>query len=708
MAKQAKQREKGNKKQRVDKTVHHSQDAVVSGLKPNSTGVSHIVYSMDKFLKSSGISIDEKLVKKQSIALKKQGLKGYVESGGKSYLITERGLIEKDIPGRKSTASNRPAKKLTRQQAIKKELSEAQKVIRRVSSSPAEVKAANKLIKTLHSELNIIRKEQKTKISNSFPEKPIGKDLATFRADIKNAKASEFNRIMREKVRKLRPNERDEIVSKTKAGMLKRNEIRLESRKNANDRVDDILTRKTAPPKGESPEVKRIWGTRRIVPGFGGRTKNIQIVPKKNPAARGPNKETQKTIEKDGFTVVRSIGRKRKAHEAGVPERKAKRAAEIERRRPAVIKKFNERRREYSAGRRAKDPVVLDRTNKENKRLSAIAKKIDKQIDKKGNTKTLTELAERYGIGEKGYRRGKYFSGKEFSGKGGKRIIVTKPLRKTINKPKLGAKYFPKNRFPKVKHASRTPSKPLITEGMKNQIKGNVILEQPRGFHSKMHKQMPRRKNTFDLYKTTKTMDVPSLNPSLAKAGVMRDFKGKGRGVLMAMQLRGLITIDGKEVTNRIINQFTPAIKKGIVSASNVVGRKILDIIEPYVPKDRGYMYQSATVNADQAAGDAMSAGGMMSMADGAAFPESERLGVSFSYNTPYAEMVYFDETKAHGAEYNAKHGVQEKGEKETARWIEVALQKEELRLRSLLGDYALSVTTALNGAGGAGRMGPH
>ena len=54
----------------------------------------------------------------------------------------------------------------------------------------------------------------------------------------------------------------------------------------------------------------------------------------------------------------------------------------------------------------------------------------------------------------------------------------------------------------------------------------------------------------------------------------------------------------------------------------------------------------------------------------------------------------------AHGSAYNEKHNVVEKGEKETARWIEVAFEKEVTQLRALLDIYAKHVTSAMNRAG--------
>ena len=70
--------------------------------------------------------------------------------------------------------------------------------------------------------------------------------------------------------------------------------------------------------------------------------------------------------------------------------------------------------------------------------------------------------------------------------------------------------------------------------------------------------------------------------------------------------------------------------------------------------------------------------------------------GVTISYNTPYAHEVYFGSHR-HGAEFNEYYGTAEKGEKETARWIEIAFSKEQAGLRAILDDYAKIINAELN-----------
>jgi hypothetical protein len=163
-----------------------------------------------------------------------------------------------------------------------------------------------------------------------------------------------------------------------------------------------------------------------------------------------------------------------------------------------------------------------------------------------------------------------------------------------------------------------------------------------------------------------------------------------GRGVLFAMGMPMKINFDTLVVMTNLTLKYPQAIKKAIVNASGTVGRKLLDIVEPYVPKADGLLYSTATTNVDQ------TSGGMIDMVDNTAFPDMERYGVSISYNAPYAEMVYFG-SHAHGEEYNRKHGVMEKDSRETARWIEVAFEAQQITLNSLLDIYARHVTAGLN-----------
>ena len=90
-------------------------------------------------------------------------------------------------------------------------------------------------------------------------------------------------------------------------------------------------------------------------------------------------------------------------------------------------------------------------------------------------------------------------------------------------------------------------------------------------------------------------------------------------------------------------------------------------------------------------------AGGLVDIDGAEPYPSSQMFGVSITYNTPYAEDVYFDPNKAHGAEYNRKHNTSEKGEKEQYRWIEAAFREEGAAVNGLMGEYAQIITAAFD-----------
>lgn len=156
-----------------------------------------------------------------------------------------------------------------------------------------------------------------------------------------------------------------------------------------------------------------------------------------------------------------------------------------------------------------------------------------------------------------------------------------------------------------------------------------------------------------------------------------------------------LFRIDADEVIANLVQRYPAALRVAAIEAADRIGRKMLDIVEPYVPKDTGLLYTSGETNVQQ------TAAGLVDMAGGEAYPSGQMFGVSISYNAPYAEIVYFDEEVAHGKAYNAKHGTSEKGDKETARWIEAAFEHEKGALQGLLFEYSRAITLAIGTAGG-------
>jgi len=177
-----------------------------------------------------------------------------------------------------------------------------------------------------------------------------------------------------------------------------------------------------------------------------------------------------------------------------------------------------------------------------------------------------------------------------------------------------------------------------------------------------------------------------SLFTTSETVGPNRFTKGGAGGIFFR--------IDTEQVLANLVQKYPAAIRAAVIGAADMIGRKMLDIVEPYVPKDTGRLYMSGETNVEQTAGD------FVDLAGGEAYPSDQMYGVSISYNTAYAKLVYFDETKRHGAAYNAEYGTGKKDDRETYRWIEVAFAKEKGALNGLLNDYGTAITAAMNSAG--------
>ena len=235
--------------------------------------------------------------------------------------------------------------------------------------------------------------------------------------------------------------------------------------------------------------------------------------------------------------------------------------------------------------------------------------------------------------------------------------------------------------YPAMRHSSGNPLAPPVSLRGVNRL--NLVAQHPSS-------TLAGGIGNIGLFGTDKTVTHKFANK----------FTGTPRGLFMSYSLNNLVNIDANigQVMANLTGRFPKAVKDAIVGASDRIGRKMLDIVEPYVPKDTGLLYSTSQTNVDQ-----MSRG-WITAAEGIVFDDAERFGVSISYNAPYAEMVYFDTSKRHGEAYNEYHNVMTKGPKETARWIEVAFEKEVVSLRGLLSDYANVVTSALNKVGGRGK----
>ena len=253
----------------------------------------------------------------------------------------------------------------------------------------------------------------------------------------------------------------------------------------------------------------------------------------------------------------------------------------------------------------------------------------------------------------------------------GRQILSKKRGSSFAESRSKGVRNIPRSTmYPPMRHSKGKPH-PIIRKMLKP-VSGRLTLENISG------KMVPTKwfGGEGSMYAVSQTVAAPK--PVVG-----------GRGVLFAMGMPMKIEFDTLVVMTNLTLKYPQAIKKAIVNASGTVGRKLLDIVEPYVPKADGLLYSSATTNIDQ------TSGGMIDMIDNTAFPDTERYGVSISYNAPYAEIVYFG-SHAHGEEYNRKHGVMEKDSRETARWIEVAFEAQQITLNSLLDIYARHVTAGL------------
>lgn len=153
-----------------------------------------------------------------------------------------------------------------------------------------------------------------------------------------------------------------------------------------------------------------------------------------------------------------------------------------------------------------------------------------------------------------------------------------------------------------------------------------------------------------------------------------------------------MFVVDEHQLVANLYSRIPQAIVAELKRINPLISKKLLDLIEPYVPKDTGQLYQSARETSSLLASKGVKFG---RTAPNSAFT------VSISYNTPYAEIVYYDPTKAHGAEYNAKHGGNFRGEKECYRWIEKALNENGAAVDAIKNCYAIAFNKALNSVSG-------
>lgn len=550
----------------------------------------------------------------------------------------------------------------------------------------------------------------KAKLKKMIPVREVDTAPTTHRAAITAARNQIFNKEARTRFNKLSTVEKLKLLKGQRGAGKILSGIRNRALDTANSRVESI----TFGHRGATtPEQKKIFGT--LIKDEGKLRKdgvsrgNLRVI--RNKSSIGPNKNETTKIDSKGRKVVVRVSSARVANrEAGYPKEKA-RLARLAKKRKARQSRIAQNKKMYGFGYGGKQPPSNARRRyerirqkqfrdqyrdddaiaRENKGIIDATKKIQKKLGSSRNNKTWKQLVKGtkvYVVDANGKRtvRSKPLNQGEF--KRGLMLIENSLMSKSIKLTKktnarIKRQRLPKGLYPAMRHSAKPGKrlKPsLITPEMKSQVSGKLNIARLTGISDPRFVGGPKRR----LHSIYQTMSIP-----------YRDFGDLGRGVMMTMGLKPRIKIDITRIMSSLRTGIPNTLKAGIVSASDEVGRKMLDIIEPYVPKDMGYMYMSAKTNIDQTSNS------MVSLGQDKALGTSEMYGVSISYNTPYAEMVYFDETKRHGKEYNQHHGVQEKGQKETARWIEVAIEKETAQFRGILGIWAKHMKGALNAYSG-------
>ena len=377
-----------------------------------------------------------------------------------------------------------------------------------------------------------------------------------------------------------------------------------------------------------------------------------------------------------GRVVYTSVTRGKARAQAQKDREKRQKARQNERKKEKARREREKevRRRRSERNRKAHDRLSWKR--KQQRRLAAFREQLKKD---RFSFRQFRSRSRRYG-------------------KAPLRLIVPKDRFKRLSRGAVASKYglglkpktvseraktiFPRAvLYPAMRHSSGSPLAPPVSLRSVDRLK--LVAQHPGS-------TLAGGIGNIGLFGTDKTVTHKFANK----------FTGTPRGLFMSYSLNNLVDIDANigQVMANLTGRFPKAVKDAIVGASDRIGRKMLDIVEPYVPKDTGLLYSTSQTNVDQ-----MSRG-WITAAEGIVFDDAECFGVSISYNAPYAEMVYFDTSKRHGEAYNEYHNVMTKGPKETARWIEVAFEKEVVSLRGLLSDYANVVTSALNKVGGRGK----
>lgn len=532
--------------------------------------------------------------------------------------------------------------------------------------------------------------------------KDVDKNPATHRQAVRALRNEQYNEHLKKQFQMLGNQEKIAVIQGKKGAVGKLSKKALDI---AKSKTELITTGSVRFSSKWSDAKKRVYGTiQQHIDDETGEVSTKRVLPKgearKTTMPLSDSQTTRK--DKQGREVVVYTSKARKEYRKGKEKRledlKARReVARQEReernlatgarrktvtgttskRRKADRRAINSRKyRAYDVDTGRQGTVKLDA---ERKRWIRSAKRIKAQLAEQGNVKTKSQLLKSSGMTEPQYQTGLYLGKK--TQRGGKTVRRSPGLvLHKRHKQQIASIDTRAGASPAMNHASGVNRKGRVVSATRmKKVSGRMKLLSTRKSSVSMGPGPFGETKYF--YGTSKTISVPG-----------KDFGDQNRGILMNIPLSGKIKVDVSQVLANL-SRAQSAVRQGIVAASDHVGKKMLDIIEPYVPKDKNYMYQSARVNVDQAEA------GKLAFANGMKLSEEEMYGVSISYNTPYAEMVYFDTSKAHGAKYNQKHGVQVKGEKETARWIEVAMQNEANQFRQLLTIWAQYINASLNKA---------
>lgn len=551
-------------------------------------------------------------------------------------------------------------------QHVMKHAEASAKRILKVSKNTKDRKQASETIKDIHgkkvdalAKMNValkgkgarnrafgkIRKQVRIRISKS----------SGYRSDMQRAFAGTYNRMMKQQIDSMDENERNRIVALPQEGKKRIQELQKEAKKAAKQRVQKIA-------RGDFSGLRLTKHERKIAAT---QNKTGARIAKKGRKLSG----SQYSIFQGKDRVIVYSSKKR------VKARiKAQKKAELRANKRAI---HEEKKRMQRAARHQQAVAnrILHNRKTSQKRTSGITKK-RQNAEMKDAVKFVRNLRKRRGYGKtplKMLLRGSVSKLKKamFGAAVSRRKGITKQTAMKHAPSAISRNIL----YPKMRHSSKRPLNPPIS--MKR-VSGSIRLTK-----ALPSVPMPMGMGWAQMFRTDKALRSPS-------------FRGTPSGLFMHHNLLEMIRLDLRTelVLNNLRGVFPAAIKASLIGAADKVGRKMLDIVEPYVPKDTGFLYTSARSNIDQ------SSHGFISAAQGVAYSDSEMFGVSISYNAPYAEIVYFNMEHAHGSAYNEKHNVVEKGEKETARWIEVAFGEESVQLRALLDIYAKAVTAGINRAG--------